>query len=271
MAKPTTKQKPAPDWADFEPLGSSDVRSMCGASQGPVGSGKTRFWLTAPEPIAYFGFDIGGVRTMREQPEFKKKDIRVLDFTKTLNFGRMDRGDRVQAAVEAYEKFSNNWNAAIANARTIIWDKEDKVWELIRYAHNEVDSPDPKAFGELNLQYNGYFTDAAAAGINFGVIRGQREKFGKTGRNERTGKITMGFTGEIVVRGQKEVEDWVELILDHRWDAEERVFKSYYDRLAAFQVDIYTFLRAVRAFAAAMGYSEETWRKGVEAEIEDCA
>jgi hypothetical protein len=57
------------------------------------------------------------------------------------------------------------------------------------------------------------------AGVNFGVIRGMKEKWGKTGSN-REGKATFGSLGELEPRGQREVPELVQVVLRHRWDAE---------------------------------------------------
>ena len=41
-------------WEGFGSLSDEDTRSIIASSQGVGGSGKSHFWLTAPEPIAYF-------------------------------------------------------------------------------------------------------------------------------------------------------------------------------------------------------------------------
>lgn len=214
------------EWGAFETATETGNYNIVGASQGNGGSGKTHFWLTAPDPIAYFLFDPGGLKSLTSRDEFKHKDIRVVDFSKMLNYGRIPKEDRVKAALDASNVFEESWEVAKKKARTAIIDKEDALWEMVRYAHDEVDSPDPKSFGELNTQYRGYFTDAENSGMNLGVLRGMKEVWGKLPDiNPRTGKPKMGFTGEFVPRGQKEVVELVQINLDHRWDEEERCFK----------------------------------------------
>lgn len=215
-----------PDWGRFE-LATPDenARNIVAASEGPGGSGKSHFWLTAPDPIAYFLFDPGGLKGLKNNELFAGRDIRFIDYSQKLNFGKMDRKERVTAAVEVMDEFQEDWDVAIRNARSLVWDKEDHVWEGLRYAHDEVDAPDPKSFHELNLHYRGWFTEAETAGRNFGVIRGMKEVWGKTGGVSRaTGKPQMGFTGEQVPRGQKEVRELVQVNLSHRWDNKQRKF-----------------------------------------------
>lgn len=199
--------------------------TIIATSQGEAGAGKTHFWLTAPEPIAYFLLDPGGLKGLQSNPLFKGKDVRVLDCSGDLDFGRVARDKRVERGLEIMNRFDEGWDEAIGFAKTIVVDKEDKLWELRRYAHDEVDSPDPKSFAELNLEHAALIVQAEAAGINLGLIRGMKEVWGKTGISQRTGKATMGFTGESKPRGQKEVVENVQINLHHRWDEEDRAFK----------------------------------------------
>jgi hypothetical protein len=71
------------------------------------------------------------------------------------------------------------------------------------------------------LQYRSWFQMAADAGVNLGVIRGMKEKWGKTGVNRQTGQPTYGSLGEEVPRGMKEVPELVQVTLKHFWTEEE--------------------------------------------------
>ena len=172
---------------------------------------------------------VGGIfdnilKGLLSNPLFATKDIRVMDLSGKLDFGRLEKADRVARALDVMREFDAGWDVAIANARTIVVDKEDMLWETKRYAHDEVDSPEPRNFHELNLAYKALFVQAERAGVNFGLIRGLKDTWGKTGVSGRTGKPTMGFTGEMKPRGQKEVTELVQINLDHRWDDDARCF-----------------------------------------------
>ena len=220
MAKTST------DWGLFDSLAdTADARNIIGSSQGGAGGGKSHFWLTAPEPIAYFLFDPGGLKGLSNNELFKDKDVRVLDFSKLLDYGRIDKSERTARAIEVMEMFNEAWDTAMAQARTIVIDKEDVLWETTRYAHDEVDSPTPKNFYELNMQHRGLIVQAEAAGINLGLLRGMKETWGKIGVNRTTGKPQMGFTGLFIPRGQKEIPELVQINLEHRWDEADREFK----------------------------------------------
>ncbi len=223
--------QPVNDWGEFGVATDmlAERYNILGSSQGIGGAGKTHFWLTAPEPIAYFLLDPGGLKGMLGKDAFAGKDIRLIDYSGQLDWGRQERKERVKRAEEVVSRFDEAWDVAIRMARTIIIDKEDKLWETKRYAHDEVDSPTPKNFYELNIDYAAMIAQAENAGVNLGLIRGMKEKWGKTGvrLDRQTGQMkeTQGFTGEWVPRGQKEVTELVQINLEHRWDDEEREFK----------------------------------------------
>lgn len=228
------------DWGAFESLNSADNYNIIASSMGRGGSGKSHFWLTAPDPIAYFLFDPAGLKGLRNNPLFKERDIRVLDFSAKFNLAFVKdrtvgkdkesvearKRERSAVALEMVEAFDEGFEVALSKARTIVIDKEDALWEGMRYAHNENYSTEPKEYYELNMAYRGLFQRAESAGVNLGVIRGVKEAWGKTGVNTNTGKPTYGGLGYDVARGQKEVTELVQINLEHSWDDANRVFMT---------------------------------------------
>ena len=224
MSKTTTTSR-SNEWGRFESADQSERYNIIGSSQGVGGSGKTHFWLTAPEPIAVFLFDPAGLKGLTGRSEFRDKDIRVINYYEKINLGSIrEKEERARVSLEALHDFRADWVVALKKARTIVWDKEDHIWEMMRYATHEDYSAEPKTFYELNMEYRGMFADAEAAGVNFGVVRGMREKWGKTGVSRASGKPTYGGLGELIPRGQKEVEELVQINLDHQWNEEQRAF-----------------------------------------------
>lgn len=218
MAKQVT------DWGRFELLTPDEsTRSIVASSQGTAGSGKSHFWLTAPDPIAYFLFDPGGLKGLRNNELFTEKEIRVIDYCGELNIGKLPKVERIAQSLEAFERFQADWDVAIRNAKTLIIDKESLLWEMVRYAHDEVESPTPKNFHELNLLYRGWVQDAEVHGKNLGLIRDMHDTWGKIGVS-REGKPQQGFTGKFKPDGQKYVPSLVQINLEHRWDDENREF-----------------------------------------------
>lgn len=217
MAKDTT-------WGRFTPITTEDdTRSIIASSQGLAGSGKSHFWLTAPGPIAYFLFDPGGLKGLKNNPLFSEKDIRCVDYCGDLNIGKLPREERVARSLEIFQQFQEDWDVAIRKARTLVIDKETMLWEMVRYAHDEVYSPVPKEFHELNLLYRGWIQDAEVNGKNLGLIRDVQDTWGKIGVS-REGKPQLGFTGKFRPEGQKKVPGLVQINMEHRWDDDNREF-----------------------------------------------
>lgn len=217
---PVTSKKDT-SWGRFEQVSRDERYRIIGGSQGPGGSGKTHFWLTAPEPIAVMLFDPIGLEGLVSQPLFHDKDIRVIEYD--FNPGKVKQDDRAQKATDALNQFLEDWQTALKLARTIIWDKEDHIWEMLRYARLEAVSGAPATYYELNLEYRGWFQDAANAGVNLGVIRGMKEKWGSR-PNPKTGAMQGYATGEMEARGMKEVPELVQVYLDHKWEQERKAF-----------------------------------------------
>ena len=195
--------------------------SIVWCSNGPAGSGKTRFAMTAPAPIAVQLFDPQGLRGVITS--FPDKDIRVAQYN--FNPGTLKESERGAAARSEWSKFLADWQEVLLDPeiRTIVWDKEDYVWELMRYADLNKVTGNPKTFYELNLDYRSFFHDVQMAGKNLACIRGMKEKWGKTGVNSE-GKDTFGGLGIEIPRGQKQVTEWCEVNLNHEWSQEKREF-----------------------------------------------
>ena len=206
-------------WDDFDTAEtvSDDRPSLQWAGQGIGGSGKTHFLLTAPEPIFVQLFDPNGVQPLLRKPEFKKKDIRWRFYG--FNPGKLAFTDRPKAAKDALDEFLADYRTALGHARTIGWDKEDAVYETLRYARLESYTDRPASYYELNLEYRGWFADAAEVGVNLGVLRGMKEKWGQNEKGSPVG------TGEMIPRGQREVNELVQIVLNHRFDEDDREFK----------------------------------------------
>lgn len=211
----------AKDWGNWEEVDRSENYSMITSNEGPGGSGKSHFVCTGPEPICFHMFDPDGLAGLKKNPLFKKKEIRVISYN--FNPGKLSEDDRPKAAQDALEQFKENQDTALTNARTIAWDKEDHVWEMVRYANLESFTGKPSNYYELNLLYRGFFHDAAMAGVNLSVIRGLKKVWGRTGVSKE-GKTQYGYTDEVEARGQGEIPELVQVVLRHRWDKDVQDF-----------------------------------------------
>jgi hypothetical protein len=215
------------DWGRSTQLDASgEPTHIIATSQGLPGGGKSHFWMTAPGPIAWFLFDPNGLEGLRANPLFESKEVHVFDYCGELNIGKLPDEERMAAALAAMANFQKDWDIAIAaGARTLVIDKETMLWEMLRYAHDEVSSPTPKNFHELNLMYRGWIQDATVNKRNLGFIRDVRETWGIIGRSKE-GKPQQGFTGKYKPEGQKYLTGNVQLSMEHRWNAEAREFET---------------------------------------------
>lgn len=223
-----SKATSTPDFGRFVSAASPEnaQQNLIWSSQGEGGTGKTHFLLTAPDPIGVFLFDPAGLKGLMQNPLFRTKDIRVIDYSKLVNPGKLALEDRPKAAADILEQFQEDWSAALGAFKTVGWDKEEPVWEMLRYAQLGGVSDKPANYYELNMQYRGWFTEAEAAGVNFGVIRGMKENWGKTGVNRNTGQPTIGALGTFSPRGMKEVQELVQINLSHDWNDESKEFQT---------------------------------------------
>jgi hypothetical protein len=215
----TKSASPASGWDSFTTAETSnDPYCITWAGQGKGGAGKTRFLLSAPAPIWVAVFsDPGGVsRLVKQHPELKKKDIRWKEYDFVPGAYKFE--DRGQAARDVLAQFESDYATALKNARTVGWDKEDQVWELLRYAKLENYTSRPATYYELNQDYADWFQQAAKAGVNLGVMRGLKERWGLNNSGSPAG------TGEFIPRGQREVNEKVMVVLDHYWDDDQREF-----------------------------------------------
>lgn len=186
------------------------------ASQGFAGSGKTHFLLTAPDPIYYFQFDPAGLKGLVDKKQFKKREILVANYCDRMNLGRFrDTQSRVAACLDVLNDFREDYEAALKAGRTIGFDKEDSVWEMLRLATNEDYSVEPKKYQDCNTEFTGWINSAENAGVNLGLLRGMKEDWGQTGVSSRTGKVQYGGLGTFSGRGCKLVPELVQIQLNH--------------------------------------------------------
>lgn len=168
---------------DRFPLASSaSVPRILAASCGDIGTGKTHFWCTAPAPIVFLSFDRGTegvVEPFREAG----KEIRVREYDWTP--ANDDEG--LQAlAIALRDEFIEDLKYAVANARTVVIDKETAMWSLFRYA--EFGSPKaemPRDFDKVNALMRKYISLPKKTIINFGCIQDVKEEW--VSQNKKSG------------------------------------------------------------------------------------
>lgn len=202
-------------WAKYEALTTDNPTSIVWTSTGGEGSGKSYFALTAPSPIFVAAFDAYGMGRVSADVKIGK-DIRIVRYV--FNPQAYDEPKaRSRAAAVVWDQFVGDYREALLHARTLIWDREDMAWELLRYASFGEQSAAPKDYAELNTEYVSLLQEAFAAGKNLGLLRGTREQW-LSRMDPSKGKLVPYNTGVMVADGMKKIPDHVDITLKHRWD-----------------------------------------------------
>lgn len=222
------------DWKALEILGDAAPSSLSWSSVGGDGSGKSDFSLSAPGPIYVAAFDVNGLGRVRKERK-QGKEIRIGRYPMPPIIKGATKNQIGDAAMKVWDRFVNDYRMALRNARTILWDREDLAWELLRYAHfggqkNEGSKTGALDYGDLNAEYVSLIQEAAVAGVNLGLLQGVRTKW-VAKMDPAKGKMVNYDTGEPMADGFKKVADHVDITLMHRWDP---VAKEYKTKLGKF-------------------------------------
>lgn len=222
------------DWKALEILGDAAPSSLSWASVGGDGSGKSDFCLSAPGPIFVAAFDVNGLGRVRKERK-QGKEIRVGRYAMPPIIKGSTKDQIGDAAMRVWDQFVLDYRMAIRNARTILWDREDLAWEMLRYAKfggykNEGSKTGALDYGDLNAEYVSLIQEAAVAGVNLGLLQGVRAKW-VAKLDPQKGRMVNYDTGEAVADGFKKVADHVDITLSHRWDP---VSKNYVTKFGKF-------------------------------------
>ena len=187
---------------------------LIGASYGEQKVGKTSFWLSAPGPIYIQSFDYGLEGVVQKFQHEKEIYVREYDWAPV--------GDELtqEAAIELRDAFVADFDVALAQGRTIVWDKETEVWELFRYAEfgpNDVGvaTSAPRNYPALNQRYRYHIRRAYDLGVNFGLIQGVKAKW-ISKPQPGTGILQPHNTGELARTGFNEIGALVQIDLWHK-------------------------------------------------------
>ena len=143
---------------------------------GYAGSGKTEFWLTGPGPVVVQSLDWGLEGVVEKFQD--TKDIRVIDYDWAPSAEDEQTDCFKDQAIALRNKFMEDFLFACRHARTVIWDKETDVWNLVRYAEFGAPKADvPRDFDKANQYMRKYVNHPKKLTINFGLIEDVREEW----------------------------------------------------------------------------------------------
>lgn len=204
------------DWAAYEKLSAHAPKSIVWASTGAEGSGKSYFGLTAPGPIFVCAFDSHGMNRVDKSVKVGK-DIRIARYPFSRTSYGSNKAALSAAAGKVWDRFMADYRMALRHSRTVLIDREDLAWDMLRYTELGGDSAAPKDYSDSNTEYISMVQEAYAAGINLGLLRGVREQW-ISKFDPAKGKLVGHNTGVLVPDGMKKVPDLVDITLFHRWD-----------------------------------------------------
>jgi hypothetical protein len=215
------------NWSKYELLAEDDPTSITWASRGGDGSGKSYFGCTAVPPIWVCAFDPHGMSRV-DKGIRAGKEIRIGRYGFNANIFDGNRAKIRQAAQDVWKKFVDEYRTALKNARTVLWDREDLAWELIRYYSfggdkNEGSRTGALDYGDLNAEYVGLIQEAKDAKVNLGLLQGVKEKW-VAKFNPEKGKMQNYCTGDMIPDGFKKIADHVDITLDHFWDPKKKEY-----------------------------------------------
>jgi len=162
----------------FELASAEEKPRLVGLSIGDVGARKTSFWLGGPGPVVVQTLDQGleGVvgRYVRAG-----KEVRVANY----DLGYTTDEYTQELAVEARDKFEADFDVAVKNCRTLIWDRESDMYDLFVYAEfgakeraDQFSAAPPRDWDKLKGRIRRMIAIAKAHDVNFGIIQGLRDE-----------------------------------------------------------------------------------------------
>lgn len=205
--------KPVNEFSRYTKAEESYRQRIIGASYGEAGTGKTSFWLGAPGPIVVQTLDQGLEGVV--EPYAKTKDIYVASY----NQGYAPGEDFTHAfAVEARDKFVEDFEHALGVARTIIWDRESDVFPLFFFAEFGTDdafaAAPPKDWDRLKGKIRRLIAMAKASNVNFGIIQGMKNEW-VSGVSPKTGKKSSSQSGNRIRSGMDDIDALVHINIEH--------------------------------------------------------
>ncbi len=182
------------------------------ASFGEVGSGKTSWWLGAPGPIVVQTLDQGLEGVV--EPFTVDKDIYIAEY----DLGQSGADFSHALAVDARDKFIEDFRHALTFARTIIWDRESDMWDLFFFAEFGTDdafaAAPPKDWDRLKGKIRSLIAMAKATDVNFGIIQGMKNEWVQK-VNPKNGARGAAQSGNRIRKGMDDVDALVHINIEH--------------------------------------------------------
>jgi hypothetical protein len=185
------------------------------AVDGMDKEGKTNFALTAPGPIAYHDFDIGGEGVIQKFQT--DKTIFQADYGVKLIKGE-ESAAVMKKAGPVWDNFINNWKLMLAGmengtVRTGILDTAGEAWEYLRLARlGKLTQIMPHHYTALNAEFRALIKDVFDTTGSLVLLHKLKAEWkndaagkgNKTGNMERAGFSETGFLVQINTRAWRD-------------------------------------------------------------------
>lgn len=220
------------DWAAYESLSLDAPTAITWTSTGSDGSGKSAFCLGAPEPIWVAAFDTHGMgrvgKQFKTRADGTPKDIRISRYHFNPRPYKTKEACAAAASV-VWEGFIDAYRTALKNARSVLVDREDIAFEILRYANFGDLQAAAKDYGPLNVELTSLVQEANMAGVNLGLLRGVKEKW-ESKFDVAKGKSVGINTGKLIPDGWKRAADMVDITLFHFWSETDNAYMTRIDK-----------------------------------------
>jgi hypothetical protein len=170
----------APLESGWEKPESSIPRRIIAAISGQQKNGKTRFSLSAPEPIFVHNFD-DGLEGVVEDLVKSGKEIYFKRYR--MPNAKMDEKQKQAAAEVLFDEYQRMWRDSVARGKgTIIVDTHSEEWEVRRLAaFGKLTQVMPVHYAEVNGAFRTDVREAYDSGMN--VLLLQKMKKAYVGNN----------------------------------------------------------------------------------------
>ncbi len=181
---------------------------------GDTGSGKTHFGASAISqgPVA---FQIVDMRHHGVLPKFDMSQIAVAEYnyhipprtwtyeTDDPNKPKKTDSDIKHAAAALRtltNKFVDDFQRALENVRTVVWDTEDGLWEMFRATtflnrFGRMAKVQGHNYTEVNMEFSALIRMARSADVNLILLKHVKDEYANDKRTGR--KIPAGFGGSL--------------------------------------------------------------------------
>jgi hypothetical protein len=204
---------------------------------GPEKWGKNHLAYTAPGPIFCQSLDTGSKETAYKYIEggpfwdgsrtitVAKYEVEIKgDYNWTDAESEEMRRMVANAAAPVWDQWVADFEYALDNAATVVWDTETEAWELLRLARFGVLTPKTgrdrgNVWGPVNAEYRRLIRLANDKNVNFVLVQKVKDEYAndkKTGKKERKGFSDIGYMSQVVCWAQRTGTNFSLVVTDCR-------------------------------------------------------